>query len=69
MEAVPNKNKEANSANMKFDEALKNFVVRSDAAQGKERISLIFEFVTYSVNNYGNRIDEDKSNQITVAWA
>ena len=52
MEAIANKNKESNSANMKFEEALKKFVVRSDAEVGEDSISLIFEFVVYCKNNY-----------------
>jgi hypothetical protein len=53
---------------MKFEEALKNFVVRSDAEVGKDSISLIFEFVVYCKNNYIAVELEDKSNQVTVAW-
>jgi hypothetical protein len=69
METIQSKNKDSNSTNMKFDEALKNFIVRTDANQGKDRISLIFEFVVYCNNNYTAVQLEDKSNQVTVAWA
>lgn len=57
------------SANCKVDENLKSFAVTSEVKH-LPHICLILEFVAYCVNNYAKDKDvEDKSNQVTLAWA